>query len=129
MGVFKYAINILSFRIDLGIFLIVLPFFMIGFLFLAVLYLTLKLWISDIILKFLMEVFTGEIVDIKDCPKKDRNRMNRYISICFILLFITSFIMNYLSLDTNNTLYYIIQISIVIVTVGLVYKNIKRLKK
>lgn len=55
MEFFKYAANSLSFSIDLGIFLISLPFFMIGFLFLAVLYLTLKLWISDIILKFLIK--------------------------------------------------------------------------
>lgn len=84
MGILKYALNSLSFRIDLGIFLISLPFFMIGFLFISVLYLTFRLWISDIILKFLIETFTGDIVDIKDYPKKDRNKMNRYISIGFL---------------------------------------------
>lgn len=125
MRIFNYAVSSLSFNIDLGIFAINMIFILPVILFLTIFYLVFKLWISDIILKFLIEIFTGEIVDMKDCPKKDRNRMNRYISICFILLFITPFIMNYLSLDTDSILYYIIQISIVIVTVGLIYKNIK----
>lgn len=125
MVIFNYAVSSLSFNIDLGIFAINMIFILPVILFLTIFYLVFKLWISDIILKFLIEIFTGEIVDIKDYPKKDRNRMNRYISICFILLFITPFIMNYLSLDTDSILYYIIQISIVIVTVGLIYKNIK----
>ncbi len=125
MRIFNYAVSSLSFNIDLGIFAINMIFILPVILFLTIFYLVFKLWISDIILKFLIEIFTGEIVDIKDYPKKDRNRMNRYISICFILLFITPFIMNYLSLDTDSILYYIIQISIVIVTVGLIYKNIK----
>ena len=125
MGIFNYAVSSLSFNIDLGIFAINMIFILPVILFLTIFYLVFKLWISDIILKFLIETFTGEIVDMKDCPKKYRNRMNRYISICFILLFITPFIMNYLSLDTDSILYYIIQISIVIVTVGLIYKNIK----
>lgn len=125
MGIFNYAVSSLSFKIDLGIFAINMIFILPVILFLAIFYLVFKLWISDIILKFLIETFTGEIVDMKDYPKKDRNRMNRYISICFILLFIMPFIMNYLSLDTNRVLYYIIQISIVVVTVGLIYKNIK----
>ncbi|WP_309164861.1 hypothetical protein [Terrisporobacter mayombei] len=59
---------------------------------------------------------------------KDRNRMNRYLSVGFILLFITPYILAYFSLDTNNILYYIVQISIGIVTVGLIYKNIKKMK-
>ena len=126
MQVFNYAVNSLSFRIDLGTFLINMIFFAMVFLFLSILYLVFKLWISDIILKFLMEVFTGKIVDMKDCPKKDRNRMNRYLSIGLILLFITPYILAYFSLDTNNILYYIVQISIGIVTVGLIYKNIKK---
>lgn len=125
MGIFNYAVSSLSFKINLGIFAINMIFILPVILFLAIFYLVFKLWISDIILKFLIETFTGEIVDMKDYPKKDRNRMNRYISICFILLFIMPFIMNYLSLDTNRVLYYIIQISIVVVTVGLIYKNIK----
>lgn len=128
MEIFKYAINSLSFRIDLGIFAINMIFILPGILFLATLYLVFKLWISDIILKFLMEIFTGEIVDMKEYPKKDRNRMNRYISVGLILTLIIPFILACLSLDTNNILYYIIEITVSIVTVGLVYKNIKKLK-
>lgn len=128
MEIFKYAINSLSFRIDLGIFAINMIFILPGILFLATLYLVFKLWISNIILKFLMEIFTGEIVDMKEYPKKDRNRMNRYISVGLILTLIIPFILACLSLDTNNILYYIIEITVSIVTVGLVYKNIKKLK-
>lgn len=128
MEIFKYAINSLSFRIDLGIFAINMIFILPGILFLATLYLVFKLWISDIILKFFMEIFTGEIVDMKEYPKKDRNRMNRYISVGLILTLIIPFILACLSLDTNNILYYIIEITVSIVTVGLVYKNIKKLK-
>lgn len=128
MGIFEHAINNLSFRIDLGIFAINMIFILPGILFLATLYLVFKLWISDIILKFLIEIFTGEIVDMKEYPKKDRNRMNRYISVGLILTLIISFILACLSLDTNNILYYIIEITVSIVTVGLVYRNIKKLK-
>ena len=70
MGIFEHATNNLSFRIDLGIFAINMIFIFPGILFLATLYLVFKLWISDIILKFLIEIFTGEIVDIKEYPKK-----------------------------------------------------------
>ena len=128
MGIFEHAINNLSFRIDLGIFAINMIFIIPGILFLATLYLVFKLWISDIILKFLMEIFTGEIVDMKEYPKKDRNRMNRYISVGLILTLIIPFILACLSLDTNNILYYIIEITVSTVTVGLVYRNIKKLK-
>lgn len=128
MGIFEHATNNLSFRIGLGIFAINMIFIFPGILFLATLYLVFKLWISDIILKFLMEIFTGEIVDIKEYPKKDRNRMNRYISVGLILMLIIPFILACLSLDTNNILYYIIEITVSIVTVGLVYRNIKKLK-
>lgn len=128
MGIFEHAINNLSFRIDLGIFAINMIFILPGILFLATLYLVFKLWISDIILKFLIEIFTGEIVDMKEYPKKDRNRMNRYISVGLILTLIIPFILACLSLDTNNILYYIIEITVSIVTVGLVYRNIKKLK-
>lgn len=108
MGIFEHATNNLSFRIDLGIFAINMIFIFPGILFLATLYLVFKLWISDIILKFLMEIFTGEIVDIKEYPKKDRNKMNRYISVGLILMLIIPFILACLPLDTNNILYYII---------------------
>ena len=128
MGIFNYAVSSLSFKIDLGIFAINMIFIIPGILFLATLYLVFKLWISDIILKFLMEIFTGEIVDMKEYPKKDRNRMNRYISVGLILTLIIPFILACLSLDTNNILYYIIEITVSIVTVGLVYRNIKKLK-
>ncbi|MDU6983418.1 MAG: hypothetical protein E6371_03310 [Terrisporobacter othiniensis] len=128
MGIFEHATNNLSFRIDLGIFAINMIFIFPGILFLATLYLVFKLWISDIILKFLVEIFTGEIVDIKEYPKKDRNRMNRYISVGLILMLIIPFILACLQLDTNNILYYIIEITVSIVTVGLVYRNIKKLK-
>ena len=128
MGIFNYAVSSLSFKIDLGIFAINMIFIIPGILFLATLYLVFKLWISDIILKFLMEIFTGEIVDMKEYPKKDRNRMNIYISVGLILTLIIPFILACLSLDTNNILYYIIEITVSIVTVGLVYRNIKKLK-
>lgn len=128
MGIFEHAINNLSFRIDLGIFAINMIFILPGILFLGTLYLVFKLWISDIILKFLIETFTGEIVDMKEYSKKDRNRMNRYISVGLILTLIIPFILACLSLDTNNILYYIIEITVSIVTVGLVYRNIKKLK-
>lgn len=128
MGIFNYAVSSLSFRIDLGIFAINMIFILPVILFLAIFYLVFKLWISNIILKFLIETFTGEIVDMKDYPKKDRNRMNRYISVGLILTLIIPFILACLSLDTNNILYYIIEITVSIVTVGLVYRNIKKLK-
>lgn len=128
MGIFNYAVSSLSFKIDLGIFAINMIFILPVILFLAIFYLVFKLWISDIILKFLIETFTGEIVDMKDYHKKDRNRMNRYISVGLILTLIIPFILACLSLDTNNILYYIIEITVSIVTVGLVYRNIKKLK-
>lgn len=132
MHILKYVVNSLSFNIDIGGFLIGLPFFMIGFLFLSVLYLTLRLWISDIILKFLIECFTKDIVDLKNYPKKDKNRMNRYISIGLMIEFIVPAMMtHFLSNDNyfNEIIYYIIQISVVMITTGLIYLNIKKLIK
>lgn len=126
MGIFKYALSSVTMRVDLGIVLITLPFIMIGFLFMSVIYLTFRLWLSDIILKFLIEIFTGEMVDIKEYPKKDRNSMNRYISIGAILLFIEPTILMELSLYDNKILYYGSQIVIVAVTVGLVYRKLKK---
>ena len=132
MHILKYVVNSLSFNIDIGGFLIGLPFFMIGFLFLSVLYLTLRLWISDIILKFLIECFTKDIVDLKNYPKKDKNRMNRYISIGLMIEFIVPAMMtHFLSNDNyfNEIIYYIIQISVVMIATGLIYLNIKKLIK
>lgn len=126
MNILKQAVNSLSFSINLGAFLVWFPFVMIGFLFLSVLYLTLRLWISDIILKFLIECFTKDIVDMKDYPKKEKNKMNRYVSISLVISFILPFILGDFILSSNHMVYYLIQGSIALTASGLIYKNIKK---
>ena len=126
MHILKYVVNSLSFNVDIGGFLIGLPFFMIGFLFLSVLYLTLRLWISDIILKFLIECFTNDIVDLKDYPKKDRNSMNGYISIGLIISYIVMGILSDFVLNDNYILYYVIEGCVVAITTTLIYKKVKK---
>lgn len=132
MYVLKYIMGNLSFRIDMGEILIMFPFFMIGFLFLSVTYLTLRLWISDIILKFLIECFGKDKIEMKDYSKKDKNRMNRYISIALMIELIVPAIMSDFLLNDNyfnEIVYYIVQIGVVMVTTGLIYINIKKLIK
>ncbi len=132
MYILKYIVGNLSFRIDMGEFAIVFPFFMIGFLFLSVIYLTLRLWISDIILKFLIECFGKDKIEMKDYSKKDKNRMNRYISIALMIELIVPAIMSDFLLNDNyfnEIVYYIVQIGVVMVTTGLIYINIKKLIK
>ncbi len=132
MYILKYIVGNLSFRIDMGEFVIVFPFFMIGFLFLSVIYLTLRLWISDIILKFLIECFGKDKIEMKDYSKKDKNRMNRYISIALMIELIVPAIMSDFLLNDNyfnEIVYYIVQIGVVMVTTGLIYINIKKLIK
>lgn len=118
--------NSLIFKIDIGMVLIQLCFFMIGFLFLATFYLILRLWISDIILKFLIECFTKDITNMKEYPKKDKNIMNKYISIALILIFVLPWITQYFLPDIYHVIDYITQTIIIIVTIVLVYKNIKK---
>lgn len=132
MYVLKYIMGNLSFRIDMGEILIMFPFFMIGFLFLSVTYLTLRLWISDIILKFLIECFGKDKIEMKDYSKKDKNRVNRYISIALMIELIVPAIMSDFLLNDNyfnEIVYYIVQIGVVMVTTGLIYINIKKLIK
>ncbi|MEW9080325.1 hypothetical protein [Terrisporobacter glycolicus] len=126
MDILKYSINSLIFKIDMEEFLIGLPFFMVEFLFLFILYLTLRLWISDIILRFLIECFTKNMVDMIDYPKKVKNILNRYISIGLVLIFITPNIVSLFLFDYNRIIYCFIQICIAISTVVLVYKNIDK---
>ena len=129
MYVLKYIMGNLSFRIDMGEILIMFPFFMIGFLFLSVTYLTLRLWISDIILKFLIECFGKDKIEMKDYSKKDKNKVNRYISIALMIELIVPAIMSDFLLNDNyfnEIVYYIVQIGVVMVTTGLIYINIKK---
>lgn len=129
MYILKYIMGNLSFRIDMGEILIMFPFFMIGFLFLSVTYLTLRLWISDIILKFLIECFGKDKIEMKDYSKKDKNKVNRYISIALMIELIVPAIMSDFLLNDNyfnEIVYYIVQIGVVMVTTGLIYINIKK---
>ena len=126
MHALRYMGNSLIFKIDIGMFLIQLCFFMIGFLFLATFYLILRLWISDIILKFLIECFTKDITNMKEYPKKEKNIMNKYISIALISIFVLPWITQYFLPDIYHVVDYITQTIIIIVTIVLVYKKIKK---
>lgn len=126
MNILKYIGNSLIFKIDVGMFLIQLCFSMMGLLFLSVFYLTLRLWISDIILKFLIECFTKDIINMKEYPKKKKSVMNNYISIALTLIFVLPWITSYFLPNTNHIIDYFIQTIIIIITVALVYKNIKK---
>lgn len=126
MNILRYIGNSLIFKIEIGMLLIQLCFFMIGFLFLATFYLILRLWISDIILKFLIECFTKDITNMKEYPKKEKNIMNKYISIALTLIFVLPWITQYFLPDIYHIIDYITQTIIIIVTVVLVYKNIKK---
>ena len=123
MDILKYSINSLIFKMNMEEFLIGLPFFMLEFLIFSILYLTLRLWISDIILKFLIECFAKNMVDY---PKKVKNILNRYISIGLVLIFITPNILSFFLFHYNRIIYGFIEICIAIATVVLVYKNIDK---
>lgn len=126
MNILRYIGNSLIFKIEIGMLLIQLCFFMIGFLFLITFYLILRLWISDIILKFLIECFTKDITNMKEYPKKEKNIMNKYISIALISIFVLPWITQYFLPDIYHVVDYITQTIIIIVTIVLVYKNIKK---
>lgn len=128
MNILQYALSSSIFSIDIGMFLLNFSFFMIGFLFLTVFYLILKLWISDIILKFLIERFTKDIVDMKGYPKKEKNEINRYISIGLIIAFIAPPIISDFLFSTNDAIYFI-QACIVFVFTVLIYRKIKKMVK
>lgn len=126
MNILRYIGNSLIFKIEIGMLLIQLCFFMIGFLFLITFYLILRLWISDIILKFLIECFTKDITNMKEYPKKEKNIMNKYISIALISIFVLPWITQYFLPDIYHVVDYITQTIIIIVTIVLVYKKIKK---
>lgn len=63
---------------------------------------------------------------MKEYPKKEKNIMNKYISIALISIFVLPWITQYFLPDIYHVVDYITQTIIIIVTIVLVYKKIKK---